>query len=425
MNDACTVTFNGTTITGTCQDSNGSLACRPTGGGAGGGGGGAGGLSLLPRDPVYAPGTVTFGDKQWLHVGVRYKGNSSLAQGWSAGVRKLPLHLKFDKYKAEFPTTVDQRFWGFKDLVLSNVQGDNSFIREKLSNELFREAGVAAPRSTYYRVYVDSGNGPAYFGLYVADESPDSAFLKENFNSSDGNLYKPEGTYSNLTGFDEDSFEKKSNEEAADWSDVKAFVAALNAHRTDAAAWRAGLEKTFNPDRFMRWLAVNTLIVNWDAYGQMAHNYYLYGDTKASAAPGQLQWMQWDSSLAMQANGRAASFEMTEVGTSWPLIRSLMADPVYQARYYAHLRDVATNVFTEAKLEPRIRAAHALVAPYVTGTDGEARGLHVPEQPGGVRQLRGRGPHPREEPSDGSADDAPESLTHSGTGEGCTPRSSR
>lgn len=368
--DACTVTFNGTTVNGTCADLNGTLGCMGAGGGGPGGGGG--GINILPRDPIAVPCTVTFGDKQWNHVGVRFKGNSSIASSWGAGVGKLPLHVKFDQFEDQYPSTQDQRFWGFKDLSFSNLTGDSSFIREKLANDIFRTAGVPTPHSAFYRVYVDFGNGPTYFGLYLANEVPGSAFLKEEFGDSKGNLYKPEGTNANLKAFDEASFEKKSNEDAADWSDVQAFIAALNADRTDAAAWRAGLEKTFSVKGFMRWLAVNTLIENWDAYGALAHNYYLYGDLD-DKTPGQLKWIQWDSSLAMQS-GRGLSFEMTEVGASWPLIRYTMDDPEYQALYYGFLRDTAAGAFSQASVEPQIRALHDLVAPYVMGTDGEITG---------------------------------------------------
>lgn len=364
--DACSATFMGNTINSTCLDFMSKLACMPMMGGPGMGGGG-----FLDRDPNYVPCTVTFNGRQWKHVGIRYKGNSSLMSAWQSGIGKLPLRLSFDEYEDQYPLTKNQRLWGFKDLSLSNGWGDDSLIREKIANDIFREAGVPAPVSAFYRVYVDFGKGSTYFGLYTANDLPDTPMLKAQWKESKGNLYKPEGKNANWAAFDEASFEKKSNEDDKDWSDIKAAIAALNGSRTDAAAWRKELDKAFNVDGFMRWLAVNTLIQNWDAYGRMAHNYYLYG---VKALKGQLQWIQWDTSLALQSGMGSLSFDMKEVTAAWPLIRYTMDDTEYRKAYEGHLTQVAAGVFSEAAMEPRVRAANALVAPFAVGPEGEVAG---------------------------------------------------
>ena len=41
------------------------------------------------------------------------------------------------------------------------------------------------------------------------------------------------------------------------------------------ATWRANLETVFDTDVFLKYLAVNTVVQNWDTYGRMTHNYYL------------------------------------------------------------------------------------------------------------------------------------------------------
>ena len=82
---------------------------------------------------------------------------------------------------------------------------------------------------------------------------------------------------------------------------VQAFIEALNDDTTDAEAWRAELEATFDVDAFLRYLALNNLIGNWDSYGNMTHNYYLYGDP---ALDGRLVWIPWDFNEAMRTNGQ-------------------------------------------------------------------------------------------------------------------------
>ena len=103
-----------------------------------------------------------------------------------------------------------------------------------------------------------------------------------------------------MSSFDEASFDKETNKDESDWSDVIAAIEALNADKSDPAAWRAGLEAVFNVDEFLRWLAVNTTIQNWDTYGSMAHNYYLYGDPTDN---GRLAWIPWDNNMALSGEG--------------------------------------------------------------------------------------------------------------------------
>ena len=52
---------------------------------------------------MWVPATVEFEGQTWTGVGVRYKGNSSLASGWRSGALKLPLKLDFDEFEDEVP----------------------------------------------------------------------------------------------------------------------------------------------------------------------------------------------------------------------------------------------------------------------------------------------------------------------------------
>lgn len=59
---------------------------------------------------------------------------------------------------------------------------------------LFREVWSLFPRTAFYRVYVDFGEGEKYFGLYSLVEEVDDTVIKTQYADSKGNLYKPEGT---------------------------------------------------------------------------------------------------------------------------------------------------------------------------------------------------------------------------------------
>jgi len=402
-NDPCTVTLNGTTTQGICSGALGAqLVCMPQGMGpldAGNPGGAGANLDLLAREPVWVPCTVAFEGKKWTRVGVRFKGNSTLTQTWSSGSYKLPMRLDFDQFEQQYPETLNQRFYGFKVFSLASNAMDSSYLREKVTGDLLRAAGVPVSARAFYRVFVDHGEGPIYFGLYTLVEIPWNAMLETQFGDASGNLYKPESTWQKDLPVDESTFPKMSHREAADWSDVKQAIAALHADRSDAADWRATLEHAFDADGFLRWLAVNTVIQDWDSYGNMAHNYYLYGDPKEG---GRLRWIPWDHNLSLGGAGgmgdmlgggdpvgggavgmgTALPLDMSTVDDRWPLIRFLFDDPVYNARYWDDVVEFVNGPFAAADVKARMQREHNLIEPYVTGPAGEQPSYTALTDPG-------------------------------------------
>jgi spore coat protein H len=374
----CSATLNGTAFTSTCGRSpDGSLACTPQGGPGGGGGGmGGGGVDLVPRTPVYVPSTVHFEAKTWWNVGVRYKGNSTLAGGWRSGVGKLPFRLNFDKFEEEHPEIEGQHFYGFSKLSLSSNQGDASYLRDKVASDTFLAAGVPAARTGFMAVYVDHGEGPEYFGLYTAAEDPQKSLLDSHFGNHDGALYEADGAGARWGTFDQASFEAQSDAAEQGWESVEAAIAALNADRSDAAVWRAGLEARLDVDGFLQWLAINTVMVNWDSYGAMPHNYYLYADPSDG---NRLHWITWDHNLSM-SSGRGSSLTLSEVTDTWPLIRYLMDDPIYRARYEQYARESIQGPLAAAAMKERAQAAHDLIAPWVAGENAERQGFTYTSQ---------------------------------------------
>jgi spore coat protein CotH len=126
----------------------------------------------------------------------------------------------------------------------------------------------------------------------------------------------------------------------------------------------------------MKWLAVNTVIQNWDTYGNMTHNYYLYNDPNGNG----LSWIPWDNNMALQDMGMrggmrgALSIALDEVGNNWPLIRYLMDQPIYRALYISYVEETINGAFNPEKMVARYQELHHLIQPYVTGTEGEISG---------------------------------------------------
>jgi len=338
--------------------------------GAFGTGGGSGGGSVdIDENPVFVPADIFYNGIEWYKVGVRFKGNSSLKSSWEAGVLKLSFKLDFDEFEDEYPQIDNQRFYGFKKFSLKNNFDDNSMLREKLAGDVFRNAGLASPHAAFYTVYVDHGDGPIYFGLYTLVEEVDNTVIDTQFSSDDGNLYKPDGYGANFEegSFTSSAFVKKTNEDDLNWTDIQQLFTALHAdvRNTDAATWRSNLEEVFDTDTFLKYLAVNTVIQNWDTYGRMTHNYYLYNNPDNN----KLTWIPWDNNEALQTGKMGGSLPLNFSSLNnneWPLIGYLYADAVYKAKYDAYVKEVVNGVFSVATMQSLYATYASLIEPYAT-----------------------------------------------------------
>lgn len=334
-------------------------------------------------NPVWVEAEISFEGESWEHVGIRFKGNSSLRSTWSSGSLKLPFKLDFDQYEDEYPETEDQRFFGFKQLTFSSNFHDDSYLREKVTADLFREAGVPSAQTAFYAVSIDYGEGPVYLGLYTAVEVVDDTLIETQFSDDSGNVYKPEGSGATFAAgsFTEASFDKETNQDEDDYSDILALFDSLHAdtRTTDPDTWRQELEAVFDVDTFLNWLAVNTLVQNWDTYGGMNHNYYLYNNPET----GQLVWIPWDNNEALKSGGGMMRSSLTlglgEVGKNWPLINYLIDDPVYYQKYLSYLESFLENLFVPEKMAEVYQYYHDLISPYVVDEMAEYTLVQSPE----------------------------------------------
>jgi spore coat protein CotH len=238
-------------------------------------------------------------------------------------------------------------------------------------------------------VYIDIGKGPFYLGLYTLVEKVEDRMLAAQVGSDHGNLYKPWGDAARwppvvasavplgtTSEADIESHFEKVTNGSTDWGDVVAAINALHADRADAAAWRASFEAHFDVQAFLRWLAANQTMMDWDAYGCMPHNYYVYANPSEG---GRFLWLPWDLNEALadrKHDGCVPSSVMldeivsrsTSISRQWPLIEYLLADATYRASYQTYLRSLLDDAFAADTLKAQMQANHDLIAPYVDGT---------------------------------------------------------
>jgi len=320
-------------------------------------------------DPVFVPADVFYEGIEWYKVGIRFKGNSSLASAWGNGILKLSFKLDFDEFEDDYPQIDNQRFYGFKKLSLKNNYEDKSMMREKVAGDVFRNAGLAAPHTAFYTLYLDYGEGPIYFGVYTMVEEVDDTVLDTQFSDDDGNLYKPDGSAASFAEgtFDEDEYVKKTNEDDADFSDVENLLSILHdgTRTSDAASWRTNLETVFDTEVFLKYLAANTVVQNWDTYGRMTHNYFLYNNPETD----KLTWIPWDNNEALQDGKQGGSLPLNFSGLSasrWPLIGYLYQDAVYKARYDSYVQEIVDGAFNVSSIQAQYSTYSAMIEPYAT-----------------------------------------------------------
>lgn len=329
-------------------------------------GGFGGGQATTDFDLVWGPCSFKFNDIEWYNVGIRFKGNSSLQSAYQSGNNKLSFKLDFDEFEDDYPELNNQRFYGFKQLNLNNNFDDESLLREKVGADLFRDFGVPASQTAFCVVYLDHGNGAQYYGVYTLVEEVDDSVLETQFGDDDGNLYKPDGDAATFAAgtYDEDEFDKKNNEDENDFSDVLSLYNVLHSdtRTSDVETWKSELNAVFDVDMFLKWLAANTVIQNWDTYGRMSHNYFLYNNPDDN----QLTWIPWDNNEAFQEGklSGALSLSLNEVNSSWPLISYLMDVEDYEQTYKDYTLQFVEEVFVPANMQTLYASYYSLLKDY-------------------------------------------------------------
>ncbi len=183
-------------------------------------------------------------------------------------------------------------------------------------------------------------------------EEVDDTAIRDLFADPSGNLYKPEGTGASFASgsWSTADLYPKTNTEAPDYSDARALYDALHStmRTSDPAAWRTLMESAIDMEQYLKWLAANAVMQNWDTYGRMTHNYYLYNDPAKS----KFIWIPWDNNEALQdgKQGGAINMNLSSITSKWPLINFIAGDEQFYARYKVFAKEFASNVLEPAKM---------------------------------------------------------------------------
>ncbi len=198
--------------------------------------------------------------------------------------------------KVKFDAHEDRDWRGLVRLTLNNSRQDPSRLNTCLAYQVFRDAGVPAPRCSYAHVRV---NGES-LGLYANVESLKEGYLERTFGDASGEFW--EGTLSDFRTEFLGTFEAK-NDAAEDSS--MASLDALRAILEDSPdeTLLADLAPWIDVDDFLAFWAAEVLVAHWDGYAGNTNNFYLYRDP----ADDRFQFIPWGTDAVLRGPSAAVS----------------------------------------------------------------------------------------------------------------------
>ena len=308
-----------------------------------------------PLDEEYHETAITFNGVTLDSVAIRTKGGSSLSSVANSSSDRYSFKVDINEYVS------GQKFFGLKKFTLQNSFNDPSYMREVIAYDLMDEMGVPTPEHAYVNFYV---NGEL-FGLYLMVEAIDGEFVEKHFANSNGDLYKPDGTGSDLLWLGDDiqsytDINLQTNEDTTDNGAFINFVESLDDGKTSA----------IEVDTLLRYMSVSTSLSNLDSYhGTLAHNYYIYDDD------GVFSILPWDfnesfGTFNMNCNGvdvRELYIDEPVSGAlnERPLIANVFAEQSNLDVYHSYLTQLINGSLSSDTFSARVNEIADLIREHV------------------------------------------------------------
>ncbi len=299
------------------------------------------------------------------NVALRFKGASSMVR--SPNPFKRPFKIDFNR------GATNRRFMGIEELYLNNNVNDATQMREALAYDLFRKAGLPAPRTAFARVYltIPGKLQKQHLGLYTLVEVVEGDFLKRTLGTKKGLLLKPEMMRGvPYMGEEWDNYvERYAPKGDVDPKDAKRFIDFVRFLRqAPGEQFAEGLREFLEPEAFARFVALNAILANVDSFIGNGHNYYLHVHPTTRKA----NFIPWDlnESFGMHpVSGPSRDQMITSVlrpnADPNQLVERFISDPTLGPLYRSQVSLILTNLFVPARLNAEIDRIAAVTQPIV------------------------------------------------------------
>jgi spore coat protein CotH len=130
----------------------------------------------------YIQASVVIDGETVSGVGLRPKGNSSLAMIANTDSDRFSFKIEFDHFSDGIS------YHGLDKLALNNIAQDNTYMKDYITYQMMNEMGADAPLSSFIWVTVNGED----WGLYLAAEGVEESFAQRVYGNDFGEIYKPD-----------------------------------------------------------------------------------------------------------------------------------------------------------------------------------------------------------------------------------------
>ena len=296
-------------------------------------------LRTNPREFIRAE--IQEGASSYAHVGVRLKGSVGSFQEVD---EKPDLTLDFACFGGS------QKFHGLRRIHLNNSVEDPSYCHELLGSDLFRAAGVPAPRVAHAVVTLNGRR----LGLFVLKEGATEDFLSCFFKQVGGNLYEPG------EGHDVNQRLKRNAVAAPKQNRAALQELARAALETNAAARWETLEGTLDVREFVDFMIMEVILDHRDGYSMARNNYRVYFDIDSD------RFVFLPQGMDLLFGHPNATWQPSLAGlVARAVIETAQGRQLYQERFGVLL----TNVFHATALQSRVDQTVAALRPVLSAQE--------------------------------------------------------
>ncbi|MCX7774374.1 MAG: CotH kinase family protein [Clostridia bacterium] len=352
------------------------------------------GIDQSMRTGNYRKADIIFEDKDGQvtikNVGIRTKGNTTrVIPQDGQGYHKAHFKLKFDETfdldpnSEEYKELSKRSFMGLDALNLKANMTDESYVHEKYGYELLAKVGLKAPKVSKTILKFKIGDKVVNYGVYSMLEPIDSKFISKRYPDKTGNLYKclwqnfgpatlepirdPAAIgIKDWTKNYRPAYDLKTNKANPDHTALLEFIKNLNA--LNGPELKTYLDKNFEVDNFLKFMACNMLLGMPDDYWAMGNNYFLYFNPQ-----GKIEFIPYDYDNCLASGWDGSDFggfegiadanilEWRNLAQSFtgqtvhhPLVEKILGIDEYKQRYLDYLRefsDPKNNLYSYANFK--------------------------------------------------------------------------
>lgn len=312
---------------------------------------------------VYVHADLEFEGQTVKDVGVRYKGGGTFLE--SRGSIKRPLKVSLNKY------VKGQKLAAVSTLNLANCVTDASYMNEVLAHQLYRDAGVPAPRTAYARVAVTVPDkyDRKLFGLYSLVENVDKNFASDVLDVKKGAIFKPvtpnlfaylghDWKHYNQTYDPKGDPAEKQRQRLIELCRLVTY-----AHDEEFAA---KIGDFIDLDNFSRYMAVMVYLSDFDGILGPGQNFYIHLHPKSD----KFSFIPWDQDRSFgQFRGSQEQREQLSIHRPWQgqnrFLERIYNVEAFKKQYTARLDEFSTTIFEPDRFAKQIDTIAGSIRPIV------------------------------------------------------------